>query len=291
LCNNGRVIRTATGGFEIGYRRMDWETDARDYFSWVAQQGVSTVDLRRDTREVGPWVREAGLEIGCVDLLDWDGLGDADADVRARAAEKNAAYIADSAAFGAHRFMIVTYAEDQRETEARVAAFADGFRRLSPVLRETGSRVVIEGIPRGDVALWRPSSYRQLFAETAEDEIGINFDPSHLWRARINPLRFLAEFGGRVFHSHAKDTERIPDAEYEWGSEAAYDHPQTRFSGRTWRYVLPGRGDGSWPELLRALAATGYTGRLVIEPEDDRLVGIPAVRAATVESGEFLAKC
>ncbi len=268
---------------------MDWETDARAYFSWVAQKGISAVDLRRDTREVGPWAKEAGLEIGCVDLLEWDGLGDADPDVRARAADKNAAYIADAAAYGVHRFMIVTYAEDERENEARVAAFADGFRRLSPVLREHGSKIVIEGIPRNDVACWRPGSYRQLFAETAE-EVGINFDPSHLWRARIDPVRFLAEFGARVFHSHAKDTERVPDAEYEWGSEAASDHPVTRFSGRTWRYVLPGKGEGSWPELLQALAATGYQGRLVIEPEDDRLQGIEAIRTATVEACDFLAR-
>jgi len=282
------VIRTGVGDLEIAIRKMDWEEDARAFFAWAVAQDVSSIDLRRDTRTVGPWARDAGLEIACVDLLEWDGLGAPSADDRARAAELNEAYIRDAASLGVSRFLLVTYAEDERDDETRVSAFADGFRRLEPVLRETGSKIAIEPIPRADVACWRPQTFRQLSEEAPGGYVGINFDPSHLVRARIDPFRFLQEFGDQITHCHAKDTERVPELEYEWGSEAAYDRPITRFSGRTWRYVLPGMGDSSWTGLMEALAATGYQGRVSIEPEDDRLVGVPAIREATATSCRFL---
>lgn len=282
------MIRTATGDFEIAFRRMAWEEDARDFFAWAKAEGVSAVDLRRDIREVGQWALDEGLAIGSADLLEWDGLGAIDADDRAKAADQNAAYIRDAAKLGIHRFMIVTYAEAHREDAERIAAFADGFRRLHPVLEETGSKIVIEGVPRRDIVCWRPSSYRRLFAEGAGEHVGINFDPSHLVRARIDPLRFLDEFGAHVFHAHAKDTERLPDAEYEWGSEAADDNPVTRYTGRTWRYVLPGQGEGSWTALLAKLKEVGFEGRIGIEAEDDRLEGVAAIRQATVEACAFL---
>ena len=48
---------------------------------------------------------------------------------------------------------------------------------------------------------------------------GVNYDPSHLMRMNIDPLRFLYEFGNRVYHVHGKDTEWLSDNLYDYGSE------------------------------------------------------------------------
>jgi sugar phosphate isomerase/epimerase len=138
-----------------------------------------------------------------------------------------------------------------------------------PVLVEHGARIVIEGWP-GPVALCcTPETYRAFLKEMDSPAAAINYDPSHLLRMGIDPIRFLREFGDRVGHVHGKDTELLSEGLYEFGHEQPPTFARTpAFGGASWRYCIPGHGQVRWGEAFRLLAAAGYRGYVSVELED-----------------------
>jgi len=70
--------------------------------------------------------------------------------------------------------------------------------------------------------------------------MGVNYDPSHLIRMGIDPLRFLKEFVGRVYHVHGKDAELFADNLYEYGHEQPPTFAkEMNFGSMAWRYTIP----------------------------------------------------
>ena len=121
----------------------------------------------------------------------------------------------------------------------------------------------------------------------------MNYDPSHLVRMGVDPVRFLREFAGRVGHAHAKDTTFIEAERYEHGTlqQATFAGPHV-YGGFGWRYALPGRGAVPWAEVFAALAEAGYAGGVSIELEDEEyLTDDAAERRGLVEAAAFLAGC
>jgi len=57
--------------------------------------------------------------------------------------------------------------------------------------------------------VYNPESLLKLRAAAGE-EIGANFDPSHLFWQGIDPVAALRAIGKAVFHVHAKDTQDLP---------------------------------------------------------------------------------
>jgi len=100
-----------------------------------------------------------------------------------------------------------------------------------------------------------------IFAEVPNANFGLNFDPSHLYWQDIDYLAAVEEFGSRIFHTHAKDTE-------------VRRHVKARIGNQTmgwWRYVIPGFGDIDWGVYIARLRRVGYNGVLSIEHEDSAL--------------------
>src|SRR5262249_23145563 len=65
--------------------------------------------------------------------------------------------------------------------------------------------------PGGKNLAVNPAIWRRIFAELdagtrGKNLVGLNFDPSHLVWQHIDYVRCIREFGGRIFHVHAKDT-------------------------------------------------------------------------------------
>ena len=88
------MLTTDTGGFGIGFRRVgfaDWNKDLDTVIEYAKEQGFACIDLTRDADETGKTVLDAGLEIGSVDLPDWQGQTSPDKSVRDAAVELNAA--------------------------------------------------------------------------------------------------------------------------------------------------------------------------------------------------------
>ena len=100
--------------------------------------------------------------------------------------------------------------------------------------------------------------------------MGVNYDPSHLIRMGIDPIRFLKEFVGRVYHVHGKDTELFADNLYEYGHEQPPTFAKEMgFGSMAWRYTIPGHGCTRWTEVFKILAAHNYKGVVSIELEDE----------------------
>jgi sugar phosphate isomerase/epimerase len=266
------MLHTRTGAFPIGFRRgwSAWQKDLPGLVAWARENGLGVVDLGGDGDTAGAAVTEAGLKIGSVDLRAWSGLITADDTKREAAIAENNTYIAAAAAVGAKNFFTVLLPDDVvRSRRENLALAIEGLSAIVPALEAVDGHVVIEGWPGPGALACTPEGYRAVLDAIPSKAIGINYDPSHLIRMGIDPIRFLEEFKDRVFHVHGKDTEIFNEAVYEYGTE----QEPTLFGGRgfggpTWRYTIPGHGEMRWTRAFEILAANGYQGAVSIELED-----------------------
>ncbi len=100
--------------------------------------------------------------------------------------------------------------------------------------------------------------WRRLFEVLPQKNLGLNFDPSHLYWMGIDHIAAVEEFRDRIFHTHAKDVEIL-----DWKLRRV-----GVIEGGWWRYVIPGFGRIHWGEYIAALRRIGYDGVLSIEHED-----------------------
>jgi sugar phosphate isomerase/epimerase len=131
---------------------------------------------------------------------------------------------------------------------------------------EHGVRLAFEPHP-GDCVFNGPSMRR--LREGCGENVGVNFDPSHLWWQGMDPLVVAEELGraGMLFHVHAKDTY-IDQAVAARDGLLATSAPEA--PGRSWRFATIGYGhdNGFWRQLASVLRSVGYDGVVSIEHED-----------------------
>lgn len=289
-------MKTRTGNFPIGFRRGggDWQQDLAALLAWAKQHGLEVVDLRPDGDATGQAVLEAGLRIGSVDLPDSKGMIARDPGRRAEAIARNAEYVRACAAFGPVNHFLVMLPEDPALPRAENFGYmVESFSELAPVLEQHSAKLVIEGWPGPGALCCTPEGYRAFFEQVPSPAMGINYDPSHLIRMRIDPLRFLREFGNRVYHVHGKDTMPLDENLYEYGAEqpATFAKPRP-FSGMTWRYTIPGHGVARWTEIFQILQELGYQGAVSIELEDANFHRDPdAEQLGILQGAQFLTGC
>ena len=134
--------------------------------------------------------------------------------------------------------------------------------------KQHGVRVAIELHP-GFVAYHTESFLR--LREIGGENLGVNFDPSHLFWQGMDPVVCARELGSSIFHVHMKDT---------W-----LDQPNISRNGvldtklytnekeRSWIFRTVGYGHGQefWRALISELRLAGYDGALSIEHEDSIL--------------------
>lgn len=130
--------------------------------------------------------------------------------------------------------------------------------------------------PGGHNIAHSPRLWRRIFAEW--EGAGMNYDPSHLIWQMIDQSRFVAEFGAKMVHVHAKDLMIDRDGLYERGVMSL---------GIGWQIPrLPGLGAVNWPGFFADLYRAGYDGPVVIEHEDRDFEGSDAA----VKRGFLLAR-
>ena len=118
--------------------------------------------------------------------------------------------------------------------------------------------------PGGHNIAYSPKIWRRIF-ETWGEDIGMNFDPSHLVWQMIDPIRFIREFGATLVHVHAKDLMIDRDKLYENGVMSM---------GIGWQVPrMPGLGDINWADIFAGLYRAGYDGSVIIEHEDRTFEG------------------
>lgn len=140
---------------------------------------------------------------------------------------------------------------------------------------DRGVRLAIENCPMlfhdtwpfGNNLAQSPAIWRRMFAAIDSEHFGLNMDPSHLVMTHIDPIEVIHEFGGKIFHTHAKDMKIDP--------RRLDDHGSLRCAHIVeWGVAkLPGLGDVDWNRWVSALTDVGYDGAVCVEVEDDAFTG------------------
>lgn len=131
--------------------------------------------------------------------------------------------------------------------------------------------------------VYNPATLLRL-REAVGEQIGANFDPSHLIWQGMDPVAALRELKGAVYHFHAKDT-RV-DA-YNVAKNGVLDTGSYGdLSARSWVFRTVGYGSDVkvWKDMISTLRMIGYDGVVSIEHED----GLMSPREGLEKAIQFL---
>jgi sugar phosphate isomerase/epimerase len=147
------------------------------------------------------------------------------------------------------------------------ADFAARFLPILDVFEQEGVNFALEVHPT-EIAFDIVSARRALEAVQNHPRFGFNYDPSHLGYQGVDYVKFIREFGPRLFHVHMKDAW--------WGhgdGTAGVFGGHTDFTDprRYWDFRSLGHGDIHFEEIIVALNDIGYRGPLSVEWEDGRM--------------------
>lgn len=147
------------------------------------------------------------------------------------------------------------------------AGFEDFATRFRPILDEyerLGVGFALEVHPT-EIAFDIATTKRALAAIENHPAFGFNYDPSHLAYQGVDYVRFIREFGTRIFNCHVKDVFWS-----DTGTSIGVFGGHTDFGTdeRAWDFRSPGRGCVDFEALVRALNHVEYEGPLTVEWED-----------------------
>src|SRR4051812_12382095 len=143
-------MQTHTHRWKIGFRRARtaWQQDLPALLAFARDAGFAFIDLGPVDAAVVTTVRDAGLDVGTVDLPDWPGLLSPDAGRRKAAVIVAAQRMRSVVAVGVTRFLTVLVPEDPaRPRRENFAAAVESYRSLSDAAGECGASILIEGAP------------------------------------------------------------------------------------------------------------------------------------------------
>jgi sugar phosphate isomerase/epimerase len=131
-----------------------------------------------------------------------------------------------------------------------------------------GVKIAVEMHP--GFVVYNPETMLRL-RSIAGDNVGCNYDPSHLFWQNIDPNAAVRVLGDSILHVHAKDTQLYPANLVRTG--VLDTKPYTQERDRAWIFRTCGYGHGIefWSELISTLRMFGYDYVLSIEHEDSLL--------------------
>lgn len=163
--------------------------------------------------------------------------------------------------------VVCTFAgrDPEKSIEDNIPLFRKVFTPLVKKAEDEGIVIAIENCPmmneqtfRGTNFAFSPYAWDLMFDAVPSENLGLEFDPSHLHWLGIDYITALKDYGDRVYHVHAKDTEILEEDLAE----------QTIYGKGWWRYRLPGLGEIDWQKFVSTLYDIGYEGNIAIEHED-----------------------
>jgi len=131
--------------------------------------------------------------------------------------------------------------------------------------RDHGVKIAIEMHP--GFVVYSAETMLKLRA-AAGDNVGCNFDPSHLFWQGIEPISAVRQLGACIYHVHAKDTQLFPENINKAG--VLDTKPYSDEINRSWIFRTVGYGHGQewWNNFVSMLRMVGYDYVLSIEHED-----------------------
>jgi sugar phosphate isomerase/epimerase len=154
--------------------------------------------------------------------------------------------------------------------------FAQLFTEFCQRAEELGVRIAIENCPMldhktraGENIAYSPEIWDAMFEAVPSPALGIELDPSHMVYLGIDYIRAVLDYGPRIFHVHAKDTDINTLERQRLGTFGSAFAPLEGFGNGWWRFRAPGFGEVNWTQFISALVEVGYLGNLDIEHEDE----------------------
>lgn len=155
--------------------------------------------------------------------------------------------------------------------EASTKEAIERVRDLARLAGDAGVRLAVK--PHVGHAIHDAATGLRLVNEVTEPALGLNFDPSHLFRAHETPQEVAARWGAKIITSHFRDCP------WREGSPGA---PEQQ---------IPGRGVVDIPATLRALKAAGYGGPLNLEVIGAGSYPLSRQMGIAAESRGYLHRC
>ena len=156
---------------------------------------------------------------------------------------------------------------DAAMIDAGYKKFAEDWKPILDVFADNNVKYGLEVHPT-EIGFDIATSERALDALNNHPAFGFNYDPSHLGYQGVDYVKFIRQFGDRIFHVHMKDAW--------WGHG---DGTVGVFGGHTdfadprryWDFRSLGHGDVNFEDIIVALNDIGYSGPLSVEWEDSRM--------------------
>jgi sugar phosphate isomerase/epimerase len=148
--------------------------------------------------------------------------------------------------------------------------FDDFAKRWTPILDAFDKEDVnfaLEVHPT-EIAFDIASARRAIEAVRGHKRFGFNYDPSHLGYQHVDYVRFIRDFGKRIYHVHMKDAwwGHGDGTVGVFGGHTTFADPS-----RYWDFRSLGHGDIKFEDIIVALNDVGYQGPLSVEWEDSRM--------------------
>jgi sugar phosphate isomerase/epimerase len=147
----------------------------------------------------------------------------------------------------------------------------DHIGELARLAGAHGIRLAVK--PHVGQAIYNGATALRLMDEVRESALGLNFDPSHLYRADEDPPEVARRWGARIVTSHFRDCA---------SREQRVGPPETQ---------IPGRGAVDLPATLRALKEVGYAGPLNLEVIGAGSYSLARAMGLAAESRGYLHRC
>jgi len=143
--------------------------------------------------------------------------------------------------------------------------------------RKAGIKVALEMHP--GMSVYNTETALKLRAATGPN-LGVNFDPSHLFWQGIDPIASVRALGPAIFHVHAKDTKI--DRLNSDVNGVLDTKPYGQEIKRSWLFRSVGYGHdyGFWKDFVSNLRLVGYDYVLSIEHEDSLMSTDEGLRKA-----------
>jgi sugar phosphate isomerase/epimerase len=156
---------------------------------------------------------------------------------------------------------------DEESTKAAIAHI----RELAKLAADSGVKLAVK--PHVGQAIHNGETGLRLMNEVDAPALGLNFDPSHLFRANETPQEVASRWGSRILASHFRDCP------WREGSP-----------GEPWQQI-PGRGAVDIPSTLEALKDAGYAGPLNLEVIGAANYPLSRAMGIAAESRGYLHRC
>lgn len=156
--------------------------------------------------------------------------------------------------------------DPSKSIEDNLKMFTEVFFDIINYAKENNVKIMIENCPMtfsglpGENIAYSPEVWEKMFELIPSENIGLNFDPSHLIWQGIDYIKALKYFKEKIFHTHAKDTTIEKQILNKIGIYGDISKWRTD--------KLPGLGDINWRKYIATLYEIGYEGIICIEHED-----------------------